>query len=295
MQIEYRIVWIDDSPAWVDSIVPSIEEHLGSLDFVPVIERFDNGESIVANGIRDDVDLVALDYRLPGVNGDQIITSIRERENFTDVVFYSQEVDPNELLDEYGGIYRCPRSDVEDTMRQVITEATKKLSEISVYRGRILAEMIDLENEVDRILIELFGEYGALIRAKFIDKPVNLEFGKKVQLVQSMLKDVARQCNSLRGGGGENERMLSRVSALKAVLAGFFADIIDQRNMLAHVRPAKREDGVAYLRSINGSAKDIELTDAWRGGIRDAITKHRENLESIQLMVPELRSYLVGE
>ena len=47
MRLNYRIIWIDDTPTWVDSIEIKISEHLESFDYFPKIEIHDNGDTLI--------------------------------------------------------------------------------------------------------------------------------------------------------------------------------------------------------------------------------------------------------
>ena len=87
MKIKYNILWVENEPDWLDSIVDEIQDFVEDLGFKFTYE--------VASG-RNDIndynkyDLILMDLNLASEpTGDEIIQEIRSMNIFTDVVFYS--------------------------------------------------------------------------------------------------------------------------------------------------------------------------------------------------------------
>ena len=115
MSIEYQILWVDDVPDWVASIEDSIKSHLEEKGYDPRIELKQSGAEVDVSKLTH-VDLIIIDYRLPGANGDELIKRIRDKECLTEIVFYSQEA--IESSDRLDGIYYSTRDEVEELIKK---------------------------------------------------------------------------------------------------------------------------------------------------------------------------------
>ena len=74
----------------LESIEDSIKSHLKVRGYVPKIDFYGSAENVDTSKLTE-VDLIIIDYQLPGSNGDELIKQIRNKECLTKIVFYSQD------------------------------------------------------------------------------------------------------------------------------------------------------------------------------------------------------------
>lgn len=271
MTLRYQIVWIDDSPTWVDSVEQEIVEHIQEQGLEPEIQRLTDGSNLVEM-LTHDVDLFVVDYSLRGENGDVLISKIRDAKVFTEIVFYSQAPEPTKLIGMTEGLFLCRRGDATEKIMSVIDLTLHKLKDIGVVRGLVIAAAIDLELLFDEIISSLFNDKKELFRSQLIDR-FFLDAGKKHMILMSILQTVAERDAESREG--------IRAKELRAILKTFPKDILDQRNILAH-SASSYEDGKVVLKGINKQTKEIDFTPEWMSNTRSELKRHRENLKAIE-------------
>ena len=95
-----RIIMIDDEPL--------VRESVGRLlkfrghDVV----CFDSAESFLTSPIRDDADCLVVDYRLPGLNGCELLRQLRSQSVRTPALLFSGNIDEtiDVMLDGVSGV-----------------------------------------------------------------------------------------------------------------------------------------------------------------------------------------------
>jgi len=78
-----------------------------------------------------------------------------------------------------------------------------------------------------------------------------------------------------------NLKLLAKLDQLKEGLGAFKAEIIDQRNILAHSEKSIDSNGKLTLNALNKSSSKITFNSDWINNIRSNIRKHRANLEDL--------------
>lgn len=156
MRIEYRILWIDDSKEWVESILEYIEAYLDNLGFTlrcDVIPKYEERDLF-------QYDIVAVDYNLPeeekGSNAIKIIRN--EKGIFTEILFYSfsgEGILRKEITKNYiDGVYCASRENCLERLKLLIDTTIRKTQEINNLRGLVMAETSELDNFVRDILLK---------------------------------------------------------------------------------------------------------------------------------------------
>jgi CheY-like chemotaxis protein len=273
MNPSYRIVWVDDSPDWVDSVKGDVVEYLRDLGYEPDITLLEDGNGVLDQCKLADVDLIIIDYHLRGKNGDAIISEIRGSGSFTEIVFYSQSLLDKSAFDAMDGVFLCQRPDAVERIQRIIDLTLHKLNDLGVVRGLIIAAAIDLEVMIEELVVLVFDEKGPIFRNRILDKRY-LDFEKKATLLTGAVKDQIQGC----GDDKERKRKLEEV---KGVLNDFCKDVVDNRNILAHSCCVKKE-GQIVLEGINTRTKKIDFNADWLSGVRTLLRKHRENLRAIE-------------
>ena len=273
MSIEYKILWVDDSRDWVESIEDPIKSHLREKGYEPKIELKEAGDDVDTSELTH-IDLIIIDYQLPGANGDELIKRIRGTECLTEVVFYSQDsITP---FNHLNGIYYETRDEAEELIKKVIDETIKKAQDITLIRGFIIAGAIDVENILEECMTMVFGDKGELFSEKVISaKPPVYSANEKCKFVQGIVKGLIK--DSQKGTARFNE--LSDIDNRMNKLA---KEVFDQRNILAHSKKKINDDGSATLEGVNKETKEIVFDQEWLSSARGNISKHKENLNRLK-------------
>lgn len=274
MSLDYKILWIDDTPDWVDSIKDPIEDLMRDLSLTPIITVQENGTDIEKLIIREGVDLLIIDYNLPGRNGDELIKAVREYGQLTEIVFYSQDDSHMgaETLDE--GIHCILREDAQERINEVIQQFASRLDHIGLMRGMIITEAIDVENQLTKIIKILFEDKADLLQSKILNAR-HLDFSAKYQFVQSYLKDLIADLKNINPA----DPAINKLEEIKETNKSLRNEIIHQRNILAHSEKIFNTDGFLELEGLNKKVPNIVFNSDWKNTIRQNIRKHRSNLQ----------------
>ena len=273
MSIEYKILWVDDSRDWVESIEDSIKSYLREKGYEPKIELKEAGDDVDTSELTH-IDLIIIDYQLPGANGDDLIKQIRATECLTEVVFYSQDsITP---FNHLNGIYYETRDEAEELIKKVIDETIKKAQDITLIRGFIIAGAIDVENILEECMTRVFGDKGELFSEKVIGaKPPVYSANEKFKFVKRIVKDLITDSQE----GTDQYKQLADIDNTMKELT---KEVLDQRNILAHSKKKINDDGSATLEGINKETKEIVFDQAWLSSARRNISKHKENLNKLK-------------
>lgn len=279
MNLNYRIVWVDDTQGWVQSVEPYITEHLKENGYEPKIDFFENGADLENKCAETDLDLLIIDYHLPGENGDELISKVRRSGSFTEIVFYSQSWPSVKDFSAMDGVFRCERDDAVDRIKSVIDLTLHKLKDLGVIRGLIVTEAIDLEIKIEEMIVLMFEEKGEYFRTRVLDE-VWCDFGKKSGFLNGILKDMIKRCD-------EDSRK-EELKKIKEVFNEFDKEVIDHRNILAHSRKTEK-DGKIVLEGVNSRTKNIQFDRNWLDSMRANLKKHKANLSELEkLLLPNL-------
>ena len=273
MSIEYKILWVDDTPDWVESIEDSIKSHLEEKGYDPQIELKESGDNLDASKLTE-VDLIIIDFRLPNVNGDELIKEIRNKECLTEIVLYSQEAFT--LSEHFDGIFYATRDEAEELIKKVIDETIKKAQDITLIRGFIIAEAIDVEVILEECMAKIFEDKSD----KFTDwvinaKPSVYEANDKFMFVKRIVKE--RLKNEKEG-----DNRYHQLKNIDSTMNKLKKEVFNQRNILAHSKKTINDDGSTTLEGINKETKEINFSQEWLSRTRKNIAKHKENLMQLK-------------
>lgn len=155
----YKMLWIDDSVDFIDVTQELIEDIVKRNNMVPQLKIYSQFEEYKEQELDYfDIDIfnlydqVIIDYALSGTTGDKIIQDLRNRNIYTDIVFYSSDFetmkqdlkDSGEQLD---GVFFSKREDITITLDKVIKKNLKREYSIANIRGLIM----DSTSEFDYI------------------------------------------------------------------------------------------------------------------------------------------------
>ncbi len=273
MSIDYQILWVDDAPDWVESIQDPIKSHLEEKGYDPKIELKQSVADVATDRLTH-IDLIIIDYQLPGDNGDELIKQIRNKEYLTEIVFYSEGTLPS--TGHVNGVYISPRNEVEELIKRVIDETIKKAQDITLVRGFIIAEAIDVENILEECMTKVFGDKGELFSEKVISaKPPVYSANEKYKFVHEIVR-------GLIGLPGQENGRLTELKGIDDIMNKLAKEVFDQRNILAHSKKKINDDGSTTLEGINRETREIRFDQEWLSLARKNISKHKENLNKLK-------------
>ena len=145
MQLDYKILWIDDEENGIATNQAKIEEEILALGFKPKIDYFTTLEDNIMDTIQE-YDIVFVDYQLSGnKNGDAFIEEVRRLNIYTNIVFYSS--DPEKIIEEtsekrLSGVYIFDREQFNDEdILDLIRFFLKKDMNEHTMRGIVMSEI----------------------------------------------------------------------------------------------------------------------------------------------------------
>ena len=156
MRIEYKILWIDDNPEWVESQVDNIKEYLSDFgfDLNPDIESSYKGIDF------SQYDIIAVDCNLSDEEkGVDALSLIRDNDVYTEILFYSQDGEPK-LREEMknnrvDGVYCASRVSFLERIKKLIDTTIRKTQEINNLRGLVMAETSIVDNLIKNVLLKM--------------------------------------------------------------------------------------------------------------------------------------------
>jgi CheY-like chemotaxis protein len=295
MKLNYTVLWIDDRRDSIEPIEESIKSHLNDLGFRLVVVWKKDGSEIESLASDPELDLILMDQNLGRVPGDELVKAIRQHEKFIEIILYSQDPGTNLRDKDAGldGIYRTHRTDIENVLKRVIDRTIRKTQDLNVMRGLVIAETIDIENQIEHIMIDVFENKGQFFQEKVLDSLV-YDFGKKWDFLCSMMNDlVSGSGDSSHGSDSTDPEVLN---SLHKVLKKMDKEVLDNRNILAHSKVEYDSEGRAHLRGRNKRTKGLEPCEAWCRSMRKTLLKHEENLKQIHVrLCGEGKSRLVPD
>lgn len=189
MKLSYRVLWFEDDNGWLASINQSVQEIIEEeYGFVYKLTHLKRDSDDVSY---NDYDLILMDMNLEDAkSGDSIVKKIRERDIYTDVVFYSSAgiTTVRERASKEGleGVYFSGRGrDVFlDKLQKVISTTILKVQDLNNLRGLVMAEVSELDVLMEKAIRVYFVEKGDEVKTKAFRKHIvkNIEETVKKRL-----------------------------------------------------------------------------------------------------------------
>lgn len=285
--MKFRIIWIDDSERWVNSVSDELEDAFSSVQFTPIVEKFGAvNEESRASINNNYLDLLIIDCNLPGVNGDEFIHELRRNRCFSHVIFYSQESKNLNLVqgDKHFS-HVTHRDDFSTVIEEVADQAYRKYNHPAFMRGLLLSEFIDLESLLDDLVSSCFKGESSYFKESIINKGgESFSLATKQNFTCRLIKDAsAKFTKDLLTKDEEliagNEKILAKLAEINFTSSSFSKKIIRRRNILAHAHPTyDSETGKITLIS---AFPDVDFTGDWFFETRNFIHDYKNKIKSI--------------
>jgi len=284
MKANFIILWIDDTPTFIESVSEPILDLLNEKGFTGDIKIHKDEKGVLDDLRTSDVDLLVIDYGLPKKTGDELIEEIRSKHYYQDIIFYSQDGRPVEPFKDNppDGVFFVHRDDAKDIIKRIISLKMKRLASAVFFRGWVVADAIEIENMLCGILLQCFEPKKQLkFGERMFGEEGPLEFGAKYKVLNGILKD---HILALRGEPGKEEE-LKKLEACKRSLDLFPEEVIEVRNAVAHQKTEVADTGHRKIKTKTKKAKEIVITEAECIKIRTNLRKHRENLVALSVLI----------
>lgn len=285
MKLKYKILWIDDTPEWVELKIDEVRSYLSEFGF--------DLEYDIKTSYKDidftQYDILAIDYSLSGdENGVEAMKLVRAEDVYTEILFYSQDGE-GALREEMkknsiDGVYCAYRQDSIDRLKKLIDTTIRKTQEINNLRGLVMAEVSEIDKLIKLILLKLsWTEEHFLDRHKKIEK---FHDDEKKKLAKYLPFESSKVSPFVHG------HFISRLSfwSLEKFLSSEewenikqHENLLDKRNVLAHGIEASNTHKEMILNMIgrDGAEKPHKFTPEEFTELRKEIKKFKEYLTTM--------------
>lgn len=167
MKTEYHIIWVDDEIDSVETDIADVEAFFQKFGIQAIIKKFqaeeENNihEAIKAELADPELDMLVVDFKMDGMNGKDLIASIRETDHvFLPVIFYSS-AGPDALHKEAAdasldGVYIADRSRIFLKVQEVATSLLRKEQTVKRTRGLLMEGVSEIDARFGSLFPQLW-------------------------------------------------------------------------------------------------------------------------------------------
>lgn len=308
MRLKYKILWVENDSDWAESVEDDLKEIIeGDYGFVLAWDLFaKQDEKIKYN----DYDLILMDLNLETEpSGDVLIKNIRDKEIYTDVIFYSadglQKIKQKAQALDLEGVYYSGRDKdlFLNKVKVVIQTTIRKIQDLNNLRGLVMAETSELDKKMEEICLSFFVQNKTdKSDAAFEEILKGLEKDYLNKLEQSTQCD--KKCTHKIRKQTSIEGMISNMSfdssrkarAIKKIMEekeihfndyitgdfyeSYLKDIIGTRNLLAHSYSRINDEGTEVLVSKK-DGQDVVFDEKTIKEIRQKILMYEKMLDEL--------------
>jgi len=301
MNLEYKILWIDDHPKQVEPAKQFILERLARKGFQLRVQFLNNVETAASlkSHFSSDYDLLAIDYQMSNgsINGDQIVKAIRSYCPLTEIVFYSssptQELKEKMLAQKImvDGVYYANRKDLHERLNNVIDTTIKKTFDLNQMRGLFLSCVADFDHTIDELITQVFNQLDTdekrdeiKIKIKNTAMSHHMTSHAKLETVSNdenlevflgMLTSDPKHAvlHNLLHDSDDSE-----LNSFCVRISNYTSEIIQPRNKLAHYMKKEEINGKYTLISKN---REVTFDDALFQGLRHKLLEYRDTFDQL--------------
>ncbi|WP_298691789.1 response regulator [uncultured Sulfuricurvum sp.] len=309
MQIEYKILWLDDQiDSFIDDeYVDEIRTYLENEGFEAIVHTTNTATDFFSQ-LDDSYDLILTDYHMGEMNGDKVVAKIRnESKIFAEILFYTARADLQDIIKldrisflETSSSGTTHENAVVEKIKKLIDLTLQKFHDIVVMRGMIMNETSDMDNQKLTMIQQFIKKYE-------IEKTRDL----KVEILEQISQLFSDKLKYVDGDwktkdNGFKELMKDnfvfsadyKIKTLAWILnelnekdfsSEYQDEIIKIRNKFAHAKLEEDRDAEGkvirkyFKHAEDGITFDAELCK----NIRKNIQKHKANLNNLKLKINE--------
>lgn len=243
MKTDFLTLWVDDNVPFAQSIEANLKDWLDEKGFELKVSIYKDETGVLEEIKTKDIELIIIDYNLPGENGDVLIEKIRENGCYQDIIFYSGGPLPGKRLD---GVFFVSKEDARTRIKELIELKLKRSSDFATLRGWIVADAIELEMMLDEILLKCFNPRHELFELQIVKRAGILDFFKKQAIINSILTDELNRLGQIKDASERYQKL----QECKEVFKSFEREVIHYRNAVAHGRVEKTPDGLKRVKTL---------------------------------------------
>jgi CheY-like chemotaxis protein len=300
MQIEYKILWLDDQiDSFIDDeYVDEIKDYLKNEGFEAIVETVDNSDDFFSQ-LDSTYDLILTDYHMDTMNGDEVVNKIRnDSKIFSEILFYTAKMDLKDIckIDRVSFLQTDSQGDTHEKavvkkIKSLIDLTIQKFHDIVVMRGMIMNETSDMDNQklemIQQYIDNLETEKTQDLKLDILNQ-INTSFSKKLKCVDGDWKTKSNGLKKLMKDNfvySADYKIKTLSWILKDISEADFSkeyqdEIIKIRNKFAHAKlETDPSTGRKYFKhGKNGITFDETLCKTIRANIK----KHKKNLKNLQ-------------
>ena len=301
MRLEFVLLIIDDAPDNVEQAISILGDHLTAKGFSlkqeVAVDLSEQGVQELARSQGRNYDLVMVDYNLgqDGRDGALVAQQLRRELLYVDMVFYSS-ISVSQLLaylaaHEVAGVFAERREDLGDALIGLADTVIGKAVDLNHMRGIAMAEVAEMDVLMGQTLVRIFQEDDeqviaarnrtiARLREGMTESAERLQRrlddgGLPAVVNDSLLFSLANKYQAIRRVARDLQEELQDEMG---IVESYNEDIIQNRNMLAHVREDSREDGKIVLLSMGRDRQEVVIDEEWMSEFRQKLQSHRAAL-----------------
>lgn len=301
MKLEFSLLIVDDDADSIEQAINILRDYLETKGFTLAVqyekEFSEQHLHDLALSEGRNYDLVVIDYNLgrDDTDGAEVAYRLRRDLAYTDMVFYSSDTAAQLLVklanNEVEGVFVATRDELDTALTGLANTVIGKAVDLNHMRGIAMAEVAEMDVLMQETLSRFFQSSNEQVVAAGKRTIKSLRRGNERS--QKQLEKSYREGGlpSLVSDGrlfsftdkywaiGRAVKCLpEEPSEAVSVLASYEDEIINKRNMLAHVKEESAEDGKTILRSIKS---DVTIDDDWMTIFRQNLRRHRGALTSV--------------
>ncbi|KQW99942.1 hypothetical protein ASC94_30900 [Massilia sp. Root418] len=323
MNLEYRILWVEDDESFIESQAQTLEKlktHIQDEGFDITFDFKTSPSQIDIAVVGYDFDLIVIDYNLTedGENGDDVIKAVRDHNFLTEVIFYSGKASgtlrQKAAEKQLDGVFFSTK-DADALFAKILSvfELTvRKVVDVNNMRGIVMAAIADIDHQLSDILTILHDKlqdaekikhrkklYGKMLPnianvRKLTDNDQHEAISALEATLDELKKLEPKDFLTLVGHHGFDS--YKRVGAVESFckaggpLDGFkekiesIKGLLKWRNALAHQKPTVKAK-IAYFELNEG---ELVAFDAPNGrALRKSLREHRLHLANAHSTVSQ--------
>lgn len=311
--MKYNILWVDDRKDEFEELdYPSIlHRYVSDLCFEPSVNFYESIEEAKTAIRTTKYDVIFSDYNIGSTDrGDDFIAYIREQNVNTEILFYSALENVPKLNLDRISFFNIPTPNgnpkLLEKMKSLISLTIEKLADLQIIRGIVMAEVSELDNMMEKIIINYFTDSEGNSRIE--REPIFNELMDKFDTdLRNNLKkpesDCSKKCfhkirqKSIKEIVGnlffesyKKARTISKILEIEKVIHNNFlenykSEIIDVRNMLAHCE-SQLIEGKEVLITKKGNSEVFDNEKFI--SIRKNILKYHDLFKNLTMLVSNM-------
>lgn len=305
MKLRYNILWLDDQieEFMEDGFVDQIKEFLDNEGFEYNIKTLSCADDFFAC-LSDQWDLILTDYNMAGMNGAEVITKIRGKQIFTEILFYTAQkswesldkIDRISFVQTAGRVSGNHHEIVTYEAKRLIALTIRKFHDIVAMRGMIMHETSSLDAQIDN-LIQAYLECDSTIKcnecvnkekcqpiSNDVISKMESQFNRKLEIITKKNFRTIRKDFFLFSADYKRIVLgkLLKLHGIKDFSSNYKDDIITIRNKFAHAVLLSDEHGQSYFENKD---EDLKFDDTLCKEIRKNIRKYKKLIDEASVII----------